>query len=960
MFTFKPNKMKITLQNSTLMILVHSVTGGLTRMAQEHLPNRNPLIIILIFILTGTLNAQQAQLIQRTENLEIRAKTSDIAGDIYLTGTIFGNTQIGTNTLNLHGIRNSIVYKMDTLGNIIWAKNLQDPMPGVQNIFQQAVGIILTGQQELWVMGTYSDTMQINGVTYTSFPVQQTKTYIVRMNPGNGAILGVDIGATTGSMIAECLYKDAQDNIYFSGAISDSVTFPGFSLGSTGISGGIIAKLDPMGNLLWQTPILGVFAAPANIHVDNQNNVYSTFDTQNSTNLSIGNTPITIPWQNQMNHSAAILKLNSGGVYLWHSVMDGYGTLNVGASDLSGNIYFSGHVDSIVVLFNMPLTTQAYSNDAIVGKVDANGNLLWVKQYGNQGQEGFTNMTMDQNNNLILGGYMTHSLTLNNHFLPGNLYQMRSLIMSIDLNGNINWAINDHSQDLASWSAFIHITTGNNILFSHAARRNSINTGLGSLNFLGANYGLTNYIGNNFIYYVRNTFNNISGTIFLDNNANGVLDIGEKGVIGMPVGLSNGYSYGNTDFQGKFTLISDTGNTSVILNNPYSNYTITTNPLPGAYFPTGSMTDTANNVGLYCPPNIFDLSIQVVPLTLPRFFTPFLYQIDYVNQGSMSQSANITMVLPPNLNYIQSSITPGNILGQTITWSLPNLIPLQKGSILLQTEFTNMNFSVGDTIFIPTYIDPTSNDANPQNNQSLDTSIVVGPYDPNFKRVNRKELTAAEVQGTPWLQYTIHFQNIGGDTAFNVLIKDTLSPMLNPATLQIVSSSAPVQFFHDPNGACSFSFLGIELPDSGTNFVGSMGYVCYRIQTKPGLQPGMVISNFADIYFDYNEPIRTDTANTLITYPVSVNSDTDLPNLSVFPNPVQSGYFNLQLPAQMESGIIEIYSVTGTKVLERQVTPSAASGIVSINVSELPNGVYWGKVWQGGQYRAFKIVCHRE
>lgn len=914
---------------------------------------------IFIFFINSYSNAQQAQLIHQTNNYDPRAMTSDALGNLYFAGTLFDTSLIGTTTVPSYGYANSVIYKMDTLGNVLWVRNLQDPLPGISNISQFATGIIISNQQELWILGYYSDTMSINGTMYTSFPVQQSKSFIVKMNPTTGAILSVDIGLTSGSMVSFSLYKDATGNIYLGGNINGVVNFNNFTIGTAGIMSGIIVKLDPTGNLIWQTPIVGQVIGsllPGDIHVDAQNNVIFGMDTQNVPGMTIGGTPLTLPVLNQLNHSAAIIKLDVNGNFNWIKYMDGYGTLNVGLSDPAGNIYFCGHVDSLVYFLNNQYTTQAYSNDAIVGKLDPSGNMIWLKQFGETGNEGFTGMTIDQNNNLIISGYMSTALTINNQYLPNSGYYQRSLFMSININGMINWVLNDHSQNLESNATLIHVTPGNNLIFKLYAKRYFLNTGVSQINFLGSNTILGNQNNQLNTYYIRHTFNQISGTVFLDSNTNGLLDPGESGVNGVHIGLSNGYSFATTDVQGKYLLFADTGINTISINNPNPNYTITTNPLPGAYFPVGSMIDTANQVGIYCPPNVFDLSAEVIPIIVPTFFNPFFYKIHYRNKGSMAQTMNLDFILPLNVNHVQSSIFPTSISGQILSWTIPNVQPLQSGTILVQVQVTNQNYNIGDTLFSICYINPTSNDIYPQDNQSIDSSIINGPYDPNIKLVNKSELTPIEIQGTPWLNYTIYFQNIGNDTAHNVVIKDTLSSYLNPASLQIVASSVPVQSCIDQFGNTSFNFLNIKLPDSSTNYLESIGYIRYRIQTKPGLQSGMTIENFADIYFDYNAPIRTDTAYTYITHPVSTQSLQSSPTLKIFPNPVQSDYFNLEWPWPGESGNVEIYSVSGVKISDRVIEGMIDYGHVKIPIPNIPKGIYFGRVLRNDGIYNFKFV----
>src|SRR5690606_17103611 len=114
------------------------------------------------------------------------------------------------------------------------------------------------------------------------------------------------------------------------------------------------------------------------------------------------------------------------------------------------------------------------------------------------------------------------------------------------------------------------------------------------------------------------------------------------------------------------------------------------------------------------------------------------------------------------------------------------------------------------------------------------------------------------------LHYKIRFQNTGTYYAENVAILDTLSEHLDPATIHgvIASHDYRIDFLH--NKYLVFYFDNIFLPDSFTNEAASHGYVSFFIKQRPQLPHGTVIDNSAAIYFDYNEPIITNTVSLII------------------------------------------------------------------------------------------------
>lgn len=140
----------------------------------------------------------------------------------------------------------------------------------------------------------------------------------------------------------------------------------------------------------------------------------------------------------------------------------------------------------------------------------------------------------------------------------------------------------------------------------------------------------------------------------------------------------------------------------------------------------------------------------------------------------------------------------------------------------------------------------------------VDCREVRGSYDPNDKEAYPKGVCNSHfVNKNTDLEYMIRFQNVGNDTAFRVVILDTLSSLLDPTSIQPGASSHPYQFEIFGNAVLKISFPGILLPDSTTNEPASQGFVKFRISQKPDNPVDAQIKNSAAIYFDFNAPVIT-------------------------------------------------------------------------------------------------------
>ncbi|MFT6513930.1 MAG: putative repeat protein (TIGR01451 family) [Neolewinella sp.] len=176
----------------------------------------------------------------------------------------------------------------------------------------------------------------------------------------------------------------------------------------------------------------------------------------------------------------------------------------------------------------------------------------------------------------------------------------------------------------------------------------------------------------------------------------------------------------------------------------------------------------------------------------------------------------------------------------------------------------------------------------------------VGAYDPNDK--NGYPLGYGEenniAEGTELL-YAIRFQNTGTDTAFNVVIRDTISDALDLSTFKAESSSHDYTVSIDSQRVVTFTFANIMLPDSNVNLLQSQGVVNFSIDHDVSLEPGDFITNEAAIYFDFNAPVITNVSRHRIEkdgLPVGIRSlRAQEVSLRVFPNP-SNGLIQLDIP----------------------------------------------------------------
>lgn len=158
-------------------------------------------------------------------------------------------------------------------------------------------------------------------------------------------------------------------------------------------------------------------------------------------------------------------------------------------------------------------------------------------------------------------------------------------------------------------------------------------------------------------------------------------------------------------------------------------------------------------------------------------------------------------------------------------------------------------------------------------------------YDPNNKLVfeQGKGPNGNIDTNSTRLSYVVNFQNTGTAPAQHVYIIDSISENLDLNTIQIDAFSHPVEFRYLKDRKIRFDFYDIDLIDSATNPIESMGFIAFTIDLVEGLPVGTQIENTAGIYFDYNEPIITNTTlNTLYNAPIPDDPDSLIISVEAF------------------------------------------------------------------------------
>lgn len=281
-----------------------------------------------------------------------------------------------------------------------------------------------------------------------------------------------------------------------------------------------------------------------------------------------------------------------------------------------------------------------------------------------------------------------------------------------------------------------------------------------------------------------------------------------------------------------------------------------------------------------------------------------------------------------------------------------------------------------DTLAVPLFtIIPSFPLGDEYEQYDVECLAVSGSFDPNDKQAYPSGVGANNIipPGTV-INYKLRFQNTGTDTARNVYLVDTLSNDLDVATLQLNAASHPYRMELSGVGKTivTFYFDNIMLPDSNVNQLGSNGFVSFSIAPKANTPLGTVVENFADIYFDFNPPVRTNTVlQTVDLLPVNlvgikenniiilldVHAAPGKQQLHVFPNPT-SGVLNIAalFPSNGQVAVSVMDLLGRVVVSERFYGTAGGTEIVGLNLSHLLSGIYVVSMNLNGQVTTAKLI----
>ena len=457
--------------------------------------------------------------------------------------------------------------------------------------------------------------------------------------------------------------------------------------------------------------------------------------------------------------------------------------------------------------------------------------------------------------------------------------------------------------------------------------------------------------------------NKIRLIAFLDENNNGTKDLNES----------------NFDY-GSFVSQENNSGTNVYLSssNGYSDiidylggtttydFSYEIHPEYQPYFSLGSISSYNDITSpfdsglqtLYFPiqliQNYSDLSIHINQSNTNAGFSNFL-SISCRNNGLTSTDGTITFVKPVQISSYTTSPTNVTPTATGFTYSFTNLQPNEIINLYVLMSVPPIPIvAIGEPLISTVSVVGSTNEVNSLNNSFTNTQIIQASYDPNDKTESHGgTIEFDDFTENDYLYYTIRFENLGTSNAVNIKIEDVLDSKLDPTSVRMVSASHDYILSRQTNHL-TWNFNNIQLPVSDyPNSTIGQGFIMFKVKPKAGYAIGDIIPNTAEIYFDSNPAIVTNTFNTEFLQALGATSFTSS-NVFLYPNPANNT-IQISLQNTVETfDRISIIDVLGKNILA--LKPSTSNQL-TIDVNDLSKGIYFVEIiTQNGFKQTKKLI----
>jgi len=625
-----------------------------------------------------------------------------------------------------------------------------------------------------------------------------------------------------------------------------------------------------------------------------------------------------------------IVKLDNTGTIQWQKCLGGSG-IDAAYTILQtndGGYIFAGNTGSTDydVSGHHPIPGPIAAYDLWLVRIDASGIIQWQKCIGGRGYEFAYSISATNDN----GYFITGITTSPDGDAAGAHGSIDNWAVKTDIAGNIQWqkCLGGTNKDFGA-SGFQTSDGGYIVAASVSSSNGDVIANHGNYDF-------------RLVKLSPVPVDVITGTVYEDLNGNCVKDTNETGLPGKIIRAVPGNYFASTDANGNYSLFVDSGSYTISTVAPQY-YSQSCPAASGTYnvtissaTPNSFGNNFADTLTSHCP----DLKVSIGTPFFRRCFKN-IFSVFYYNTGAVA-AVNVSITVNfDNLIIPLSSTIPWTKIGNDYVFTIDTIKPGNSGHFNIVDSVSCAAIIGLQTECTWASIHSATAECDTTNNTAHDCHIIVGSCDPNAKEVASQDfesngyVSQENITPSDTLIYMIRFQNTGTDTAFTVVIRDTLSSNLDASSVQTGASSHQYSFRIYGQGILEWTFNDIHLSDSASDELGSHGFVKFTVHQKANNIQGTVINNNADIVFDYNSAIKTNTAVVIIPLITGISATTSINEITkVFPNPFNSSF---TIQSSEELGLIILYNSIGEIIYQKKINSTEEQ----IDFSSQPAGIYF-------------------
>lgn len=325
--------------------------------------------------------------------------------EIYIVGEFRGIFYYNNDSLVSQDKLDILILKIDSSGNIIWAKQ------GAGLGFQSANAITALSNGNIAVTGYYEDTLKIeNQWVYR----KGLRDVFVANFDASGNLLWLRSFGGPAVEEGKGIISDNAHNLYVTGAFRDFLFVFNDTIIGNGANDVYLAKYSSTGVLEWVKTMGGPASDEATtINIDQKQNIFigGWFDRS----MEIGHLSLV----GNLEEDGFVIKTDTAGNVLWAEPLAGYFDERIYAIDFDAdnNVYVAGNLDSLMVLFGDSLTNRHLNlnrpTEIFIAKYSENGTYRWAQTLGHYYNDFCRNLIVQNSGTLYLtGGFQDTSIFL--------------------------------------------------------------------------------------------------------------------------------------------------------------------------------------------------------------------------------------------------------------------------------------------------------------------------------------------------------------------------------------------------------------------------------------------------------------------------------------------------------------------------------------------------------------------